>query len=113
MPPSLREPLNLRLPLAPLAVPPVTWARPVNVTVTGPLSPLLQPLDLDSTTFRLSLAAAPAMVPVPVKGSHCAEEDEVPLPLIVLAPTRVPVPLPVTDEIVTAPLSMSRAALPL
>ncbi len=92
--PELERAVELEAAAGPLAlaVPPVTWARPVNVTVTGPLSPLLQPLDLDSTTFRLSLAAAPAMVPVPVKGSHCAEEDEVPLPVIVLAPTRVPFP---------------------
>ena len=68
--------------------------------MTGPLSPLLQPLDLVSTTRRLSLAAAPVMLPVPVKGSHCAEEEEEPLPLIVLAPTRLPLPSPVTEEMV-------------
>ena len=49
VPPSFVVPWNLSVPVAPdaLPVPPVTLAVPWKVIVTGPLSPLEQPCEVE------------------------------------------------------------------
>jgi hypothetical protein len=81
--------------------------------MTGPDSPLEQPWVLDWTTIRSILACSPEIEPVPVKGSHWADADAEPLPITVLGPTRVPDPLPFRVGMLTAPLLMRRATVPL
>lgn len=113
---SLKEPLKWRLPVAPLAVPlaPVILATPLKVTVTGPLSPLEHPVELDLVAISVILLAAPVMLPVPLNGSHCAVAEAEPVPATELAPTSegVPVPVPVTEEIITSLLLMSSETVP-
>jgi len=115
VPPSLRVPLNLRLPDAPLAAPtpPVATATPRKVTVTGPLSLLAHPCcELDRVTVNMILLAPPAMLPFPPNGSHCWEASAEPLPFTLLAPKSEFLPKPVTEEIVAWPLLMRSEALP-
>ena len=94
-------------------MPPVALAVPLNVTVTGPDSPLEQPLVLDLTTKRSILECAPVIEPVPLKGSHWADADAEPLPVTVLSPTAVPDPFPRKVGMLTAPLLIRRATVPL
>ena len=114
---SVRVPLKLRVPVAPLAapVPPVATRTPWKSTSIGGVSLPAQAEDFDSVTVKVIVPAAPVMLPVPVKGMGVGQMSvavcEEPLPETVLAPTSVPVPEPVTEP-VAASLTMSSEAVP-
>jgi hypothetical protein len=98
VPVTLNEPLNFRVPVAPLnlPVPPVIVAVPLSVTVPGPLS---GPEPDELATFSVSELPPPASTPVPVNVNPLFVEvvGTLPLPVRVLAPSVVPVPVPLTE----------------
>ena len=117
VPPSLRLPLNLREPLAPLPLPapPVALVTPWKVIVTAPLSPLEHPCwALEVTTTKVILLVPPEMLPFPPKGSHREEPlfGADPLPATLLDPNREFLPEPAIEEMVTVLLLISNDAFP-